>query len=199
MADPNKAVKKARLTESEKAKKLAGDLPHAGVVLVKETAKQNKKGKNSITSTFVGESDFAFNLDAGLLVDGITSALLVFYHDSIKEGSKPDGSGKHVPLTEKVKKDKSRRSQYRGYKTGFFAENIRRNKITGTTVKAQSRIVPPNNRNVFIAQEAKRGNYYFSIKGSASEVIEKATQEFIKGGIKNANRAPELGEKDSKD
>lgn len=194
-----KAVQSARLSSKQAKKRAPEDLEHAGVILVDEraTARTKKHARQGLSSTFVGQSNFSFDLDAGLLVDALTTALLAWYRECIRDGSKPDGSGKQQDLSDKVKRQQGRASQVRGFKSGYFSNTIRRSKITGSTVKAQSRIVPDPRRNVFVAEEAKRGNSYFSVQGSASEVIQEVTSEFIEGGLKNANRAAERGEETS--
>lgn len=195
-----KAVQSARLSPT-KAKKVAGDQPHAGVILVNESknAGTKAKPKSGITAQFVGQSDWSFSLDAGLLVDALRTSLLNLYRQAIREGEKPDGSGKQPELTDAVKKQSGRASQVRGYKTGYFSDNIRASKITGSTVKAQSRILPPTSRNVFLAQELKRGIEYFSTEGIAQLVIADVTKAFIELGLENANRAANLNEESSKE
>ena len=194
-----KAVQSARLSSREAKKRAPEDLEHAGVILIDErrTARTAKHGRTGLSSTFVGQSDFSFSLDAGLLVDALSTALLAWYRDNIRAGEKPDGSGKQPELTPKVKRQQGRASQVRGYRTGFFANNIRRGKVTGSTVKAQTRIVPPPTRNVYVASEAKRGNSFFSVQGAASEIIQKVTSEFIEGGLENRNRASNTNEETS--
>ena len=77
-----------------------------------------KHGRTGLSSTFVGQSDFRSSLDAGLLVDALSTALLAWYRDNIRAGERPDGSGRQPELTEKVKNQRNRASQVRGYKTG---------------------------------------------------------------------------------
>lgn len=196
-----KAVSSARLTARQARKATPKDAPHAGVILVNEAknAGTSKKPTKGISCQFVGQSDWAFDLDAGLLVDALSTALLVLYRTAVMEGEKPDGSGKQKELSPKVKSQKDRASQNRGYRTGFFADDIRRGKITGSTTKAASRILPPTNRNVFVASELKRGIEYFSTQGIAQLVISDVTSQFIEGGIENQNRAADLSEASSKE
>lgn len=195
-----KAVSSARLSPT-KAKRVAGDQPHSGVILVNEArnAGTKKNPKSGITAQFVGQSDWSFSLDAGLLVDALSTALLVLYRQAIMEGEKPDGSGKHPELSQKVKAQSGRASLNRGFRTGFLADNLRRSKITGSTTKAQSRILPPTSRNVYIASELKRGNQFFSTQGIAQLVIQDVTSQFIQNGLENANRAADLNEETSKE
>lgn len=174
--------------------------PHEGTIVLAEQrvrgAKQ--KSKNGFTTSFAASGDWDFSFDAGLLVDAIRTALLALYRQGIIEGEKPDGSGAQPPLKEATAKQKDRRGKTRGYKTGYLADNLRASKITGSTTKATSRILPPTNRNVYIASELKRGNSFFSVQGIAALLIQEVTDQFIAGGIVNANRAPDLSEKDSR-
>lgn len=194
------AVSAAKLIkQAQRSGSIPKDVPHAGTILVGEQTSKApaRHGKNGLSATFVSGSNWDFGLDAGLLVDALTLSLLSHYRDSIMSGDIPDGSGAQKPLTEKVAKLSGRRGKVRGFNTGRFADNIRRSKITGTTVKAQSRILPPTDRNVFIATEAKRGNSYFSVQGTASEIIREVTDEFVRGGILGQNRTPNTGEESS--
>ena len=197
----SQAVSAAKLIkQAQKAGKLSKDLPHAGTILVgeqgtKTTAKHKRRG---LSTTFASGSTWSFSLDAGLLVDALSTALLVFFRQGIMSGQKPDGTGGQPPLPEKVAAQKGRKSRFRGYKTGHLADHLRRGRITGSTTKAQSRILPPTNRNGYIAGEAKRGVSFFAVTGAAAEVIAAVTDEFIEGGLVNANRAADRSERDSK-
>lgn len=197
----SQAVSAAKLIkQAQKSGTLPKALPHAGTILVgeqstKTTAKHKRRG---LSTTFASGSTWSFSLDAGLLVDALSTALLVFYRQAIMSGEKPDGSGAQPPLPAKVAEQKGRKSKFRGFKTGQFADNIRRGRITGSTTKASTRILPPTNRNVYIAGEAKRGVSFFSVQGAAAEVIASVTSAFIEGGLVNANRAANLSERDSK-
>lgn len=197
----SQAVSAAKLVkQAQKSGKLSKTLPHAGTILVgeqgtKTTAKHKRRG---LSTTFASGSNWSFSLDAGLLVDAISVALLVFYRQGIMSGEKPDGTGSQLELPEKVAEQKGRKSKFRGYRTGFLADNLRRGRITGSTTKATARILPPTSRNVYIAGEAKRGVSFFSVQGAAADVITAVVDQFIEGGIVNANRAADLSERDSK-
>jgi len=178
---------------------------HQGTILLAEqrTVQERRSGndiqrKNGLSTSFAASGDWEYSFDAGLLVDGLRTALLALYRQGIIEGEKPDGSGAQPALTERAKNQKGRTGKTRGYKTGYLADNLRASKITGSTTKATSRIVPPTNRNVFIASELKRGNSFFTVSGIAALVIADVTDAFIAAGLVNQNRAPDLGEKDSK-
>jgi hypothetical protein len=197
----SQAVSAAKLIkQAQRSGKLDKTLPHAGTILLatQDTKGTKKHSKNGLSTTFAAGANWDFSLDAGLLVDALTSSLLVLYRGAIIAGEKPDGSGSQPPIKEQASKVKDRKSGNRGHRTGFLADNIRRGKITGSTTKASSRILPPTSRNVFIAAEAKRGVSFFSVQGTAAQVIADVTDEFIRGGLVNANRAADLAEKDSK-
>lgn len=197
----SQAVSAARLIkQAQRSGKIDKSLPHAGTILVGEQAgKATKKhSKQGLSATFAVGANWDFSLDAGLLVDALTSSLLVLYRDGIMSGQRPDGTGAQPDLRPRAAAAKGRRSQNRGHRTGFLADNLRRSKITGSTTKATSRILPPTSRNVYIASEAKNGVSFFSVQGTAAQVIADVTDEFVRGGIINANRAADLQEKDSK-
>lgn len=174
--------------------------PHQGTILLAEqrTSGAKQQSKNGLSTSFAASGDWSYSFDAGLLVDALRTALLSLYRQGIREGEKPDGSGAHPALTERAKAAKGRVGKTRGFKTGYLADNLRASKITGSTVKAQSRIVPPSNRNVYLASELKRGNSFFAVTGIAAIVIADVTDEFIRGGLVNQNRAADLNKKGSK-
>lgn len=198
----SQAVSAAKLIkQARKGGRLAAKgQPHQGTILLAEqrTSGAAQKSKNGLSTSFAASGDWDFSFDAGLLVDSLRSALLSLYRQGILEGEKPDGSGSQPPLSERARAQKGRAGKTRGYKTGYLADNLRASKITGSTTKASSRIVPPTNRNVYIASELKRGNSFFSVSGMAALVIADVTDEFVKLGLQNQNRAADLGEKDSK-
>lgn len=194
----NQAVSSAKLIRQAQARGLIPkSVPHAGTILV-GTQRVTKPKKNGLATTFVSGSDWSFDLDAGLLVDAITTSLLTLYRQAIQRGLKPDGSGAHPPLKAGAAMVKNRKGKTRGYRTGYLADNLRRSKITGTTTKAQSRIVPPVNRNVFVATEAKRGHSYTTVSGMAATVIQTVTDKFIRDGLVNRNRAADRSERSGK-
>lgn len=197
----SQAVSAARLIkQARRSGKLgAKGEPHQGTILLAEqrTSGAKQKSKNGLSTSFAASGDWEYSFDAGLLVDSIRTALLALYRQALREGEKPDGSGAQPALTERAKAAKGRVGKTRGFRTGFLADNLRASKITGSTTKAQSRIVPPTNRNVFIAAEAKRGNTFFSLQGIAALLISEVTDQFIGGGLVNANRAANLGDLDS--
>lgn len=198
----SQAVSAARLIkQARKAGRLsAKGQPHQGTILLAEQRVSGAKqqSKNGLSTSFAASGDWEYSFDAGLLVDALRTALLSLYREGIQQGEKPDGSGAQPPLTERAKAAKGRVGKTRGFKTGFLADNLRASKITGSTTKATSRIVPPSNRNVYLASELKRGNSFFAVTGIAALVIADVTDAFIAGGLQNQNRAADLGERDSK-
>ncbi len=195
MAAPSaeRAARKARLRKRKRRGRGRKDLPHAGVILEKRKLRRLKRGA-FVQTDFVAAADWSFSLDAGLLVDAASTALLAWYHDTIVSGVDPTGTRPKKPLTTRVAKRSGRKSKNRGHFTGFLATNLRRTKITGSTVSARTRLLPPTRRNVFIAQEQKRGIHYLLLGGKADETIKLVTGEFVEGGIVNENRATERRE-----
>lgn len=197
----SQAVSAAKLIkQAQRSGRVGKELPHAGTILVGEQASKTSKkhSKQGLSATFVTGANWDFSLDAGLLVDALTSSLLVLYRDGIMSGQRPDGSGAQPDLRARAANAKGRKGKVRGFRTGFLADNLRRSKITGSTTKASSRILPPTSRNVYLASEAKNGVSFFSVQGTAAAVIQEVTDEFVRGGLVNANRAADLSEKDSK-
>lgn len=198
----SQAVSAAKLIrQARKAGRLAKKGgPHQGTILLAEqrVSGAQQKSKNGLSTSFAASGDWSYSFDAGLLVDALRTALLSLYREGIRQGEKPDGSGAQPPLTDRAKAQQGRVGKTRGFKSGYLADNLRASKITGSTTKAQSRIVPPTNRNVYIASELKRGNTFFSVSGIAALVIADVTDAFIAGGLVNQNRAADLGERDSK-
>ena len=191
-----------------KAKKLPKETDHSGVIwrqgvqtreviaggkrTKQRRARQRKvTGKNTFTSELYAEKDFGYNFDARLLVRHISHYLLQLYAYAIVSGKTPDGLGMQEPLSRRKQYDweKGRRvSPFRGYATGHMAANLRTNKISGSGIKSTTRILPPTNRNVLMATEAARGNFYFAVTGRANEVIKEATSTFIEAGMENKLR-----------
>lgn len=128
--------------------------------------------------TSVVTAGFAIDLRADALVDAMSRALLVRHRDAIASGQKPEG-GPQRPLSEGRRNDADREKPVRGYKTGHLADNLRRSKITGTTAKATAKILPPSDRNVFVALELERGVHYFSVEGEAGEAAGQAARDIV--------------------
>jgi len=151
------------------------------------------RARKGFSAAFEAKTDFQWNFDAGLLVEHLSASLIAYYSSTVRAGLKPDGMTAQPPLKSQARAQRAfdrgfRKSMFRGYRTGEFAANIRRTAITGSTVRASTRILAPTNRNVFIAQEAKHRIQYFGVLGKAAEVIKEATDQFVAGGLANQNR-----------
>lgn len=189
-ATASRLVRKAKRTGA-----VAKDAPE-NVVLFAGASKRtvNKAGNGKITTTLVAQAK-TITLSADTLADGARQALLVWYRNAILTGMRPDGSGPQVPLSQRSMVDTNRLTKFRGAKSGHLADNLRSPAITGTTTKARAVILPPTDRNVFVATEAGRGIRYMTLKGEAARVVQAATQAWIDAALAGTVRDPERGEK----
>lgn len=151
--------------------------PDSGVVLVTPSTREAAEGETAMTTSIVS-AGFVVDLRADLIVDEITTDLLKHFRKSIMTGQRADG-GPQRPLSKGRQNDPGRESTYRGFATGHLADNLRRTTITGSTAAAKSKILPPTDRNVFFATEAKRGVGYLSVDGVAGEVAQSAAQNAV--------------------
>lgn len=117
----------------------------------------------------------ALDVNAILLVARVSDALLEHHRQAIATGQKPEG-GPQRPLSQGRREDAGRAGPHRGYATGHLADDLRRSRIAGTAQSASAKILPPTDRNVFIAEEAKRGVGYLSTDGIAAEVAKRAAE-----------------------
>lgn len=146
----------------------------SGVVLVPQRQDPEPAAVDGISvSTRCISASFVLDFNAGVLVDEMAKAFIGHHLEAISNGRHPRGGGQR-PLSEGRRNDPGRESKYRGYNSGHLAENLRRGKITGTTAKAKTRILPPTDRNVFLANEEKRGITYLSTEGEAGEAATAA-------------------------
>ena len=178
-------VRKAR---KNGAKGQPGDI----VLFAGRSKKTNKAGNSTITTTFVADCP-TINLDASAFVDVVTHALLVHFRETILSGTKPDGSGAQVPLSQAAREESGRLTKYRGAKSGHMADALYRTEITGSTVKAKARILPPRDRNPFVSKEAGKGIFYTRLGGEADEVIRLAVEARIKAALEGTARPAERG------
>jgi hypothetical protein len=122
-------------------------------------------------------------------------ALLVYWRNTILSGSKPDGSGDQVKLSQATMARGDRLTPFRGAASGVLGDGLRRSAITGTTTRAKCTIQPPTNRNVFIAGELRRNIKYLALGGEADEVIRLAVQEWLSAAIESKARDSDKSEK----
>lgn len=138
------------------------------------------------------------NVDSRAIVDAARRAALRVSRDNIAEGKKPDGSPQK-PLSKGVAAQPGRAGPVRGYKTGHMADNLRSTPIKGTTAKAETTIMVPTDRNVFIAQEAKRGIEYLGFGAVVDAAIVEAVDDYLELMLDGLNVEAEQGEPRAKD
>jgi hypothetical protein len=100
------------------------------------------------------DRDLVVLFDSRALVDLARRAILAQTRDQIYEGRTPQG-GPQRPLSQ-ARQAEPRVSQVRGVKTGHFADQLRASPIKGDAARAESVIMPPTDRNVFVATELSR-------------------------------------------
>lgn len=136
--------------------------------------------------TSVVSIGFGLDLDPAILVDRMTRAVLQHTRDSILAGVRPDTGGPQKEISARAAAVPGRQSDHRGYRTGALADGIRRSKIARDGATASSRIVPPPNRNVYVAEEKKRGVNLLTLAGksgaAAREGAREAMAEIVQGG-----------------
>lgn len=123
-------------------------------------------------------SPLIVNVDSRAIVDAARRAALAATRENIADGRKPDGSPQK-PLSKEVAAQPGRAGPVRGFKTGHMADNLRSTAIKGTTAKAETTIMVPTDRNVFIAQEAKRGVEYLGFGAAVDAAIVQAVDEYL--------------------
>ena len=177
------ATRRARLRPGEESS-------DAGVVLVPERNDPDPDAADGVKiGTQIVSAGFALDIRADFLVDAIAQTLLVHHHKAISTGQKPEG-GPQRPLSEGRRNDADRAGPFRGYKSGHLADDLRRGKITGTTAKATTRVLPPTDRNAFLATEAARGVHYLTTDGAAGEVARAAAHGCWRGTAGPAGISP---------
>ena len=138
------------------------------------------------------------NIDSRALVHAARNAALRVTSDNIAEGKKPDGSAQK-PLSKGVAAQPGRAGPVRGYKTGHMADDLFSSPIKGTTAKAEAVIRVPTDRNVFIAQEAKRGIEYIGFGAAVDAAIVQAVDEYLSMMLDGLKVEAEQGEPRAKD
>lgn len=136
--------------------------------------------------------------DSRAVVDLARRAVLAESRDQIYEGRRPDG-GPQRPLSAARSAEPGRVSQVRGVKTGHFADELRATPIKGDAAKAESTVLPPTDRNVFVATEAKRGVRYLGLGPRAAAAAERAVAEGLTAMLEGRRVEAEQGEPAAKD
>ena len=150
--------------------------PGEGTTLIPPSSPQGDEdgwGTNTVSA------GLSLDLDAAILVDRMTRALLSHHRESLLSGQRPDGKGPMKPLSQQALNAPGRQSEHRGYRTGVLADGLRRTKIEGDRTQANSRIVPPTNRNVYVANELQNGVSILTLAGKAGEVAREAAGEAV--------------------
>ena len=94
----------------------------------------------------VVSAGFAIDLDAAILVDAMSAALLKHTRDALMSGQRPDGGGAQAPLGARALSDPDRESPHRGFNSGVLADELRRSPIVSNGQTASCRISPPSRR-----------------------------------------------------
>lgn len=187
---PGQSVAATRLVKKAKRKGFGAHAGDGVVFFAGAERRQTKGGKNKLTCSFVAQA-FTINVTSDTIVDVASHALLVYWRNTILSGTKPDGSGDQVPLSQATIAQVGgggRLTPYRGAATGSMADNLRRSAITGTTTRAKCTIQLPTNRNVFAAQQAAKGIKFIGLGSEADEVIRVAVQQWLSAAIEDKAR-----------
>lgn len=142
---------------------------------------------------------FELDLDPAIPVDAMSRAILLHLRESILQGKRPDGKGSQKKLGDKAAAIPGRQSPFRGYRTGVLADGLRRLRIKVTGSKATTRILGPQNRNVYLAQEAKKGVRYITGSGAVGEAAKAAALEVMKEVLKGKPVKTDPGEETAGD
>ncbi len=122
---------------------------------------------------------FALDLDAAILVDRMSAALLKHTRESILAGQRPDGGGPQDALGPRALADPNRQSDHRGYNTGTLADEIRRGPIESNGREASCRVLPPVSRNAYVGKERRQGRELLTLRGAAGAAVEAAAREAV--------------------
>lgn len=126
----------------------------------------------------MAHAGFGIDTDPAVILDPMTIAHLLHTRTSILEGKRPDTGGDQRPLSRQALAV-PRHSEHRGNRTGYFADHIRRTKIKRSGFEATSSIVPPPNRNVYVADERKHGVNLLTLAGKSGEVVRQAARDAV--------------------
>lgn len=176
-ADASRAQR--RLRQLEKRGRVD---PQAGAVLMAGSEARGKSG--GLTVSLVAKN-VTVEIRADALLDAARAELLALYRLWTIQSLRPDTGGPMPPLKKAAAAVEGRKGG-RGYRTGFLADSWRSPKMTGTTAAARARILPPTNRNVFVAEEAKRGVFYLLIGPRHEAVLQEVTDRFVDKAIADA-------------
>lgn len=139
------------------------------------------------------------DLDPAIPVHAMRVAIITSIRDSILAGERPDGKGAQKALGAKAAAVPGRQSPYRGYRTGVLADGIRSSRIKTSGTKASTKVMGPQNRNVYLAQEKKKGINYITGAGKVAIAAKEAALQVMKEVL--AGQAPKVdrGEEEAGD
>lgn len=133
------------------------------------------------------------DIDARALVDVARRVILGESSENIREGRRPDG-GPQRPLSKRAAADPKRESPHRGFRTGHLADELRATPIKGSSAQAESTVLPPTDRNVFISTEAVRGVRYLGIGPAIAAAVDQAIAEAVGAMMEGRRVEAEQGE-----
>lgn len=132
-------------------------------------------------------------VDSRAIVDVARRAILAEVRDQLYDGQTPAG-GPQRPLSQRALGDPRRVSDKRGVRTGHMADEMRATPIKGDTARAESVVLPPTDRNVFVATELKRGVRYLGLGPRHLAASQRAVDEAVKAMVEGRKVEPEQGE-----
>lgn len=187
---PGQSVAATKLVRKAKRRGYGKDAGDGVVFWAGADRRKTPGGKNKLTISIVAVAK-TINVTADTIVDVVSHGLLVYWRNTILSGTKPDGSGDQVPLSQATiaqTGDGGRLTPYRGAASGAMADNLRRSPVSGTTTRAKCTITTPTNRNAFVAQQAAKGIRFIKLGGEADEVIRLAVQQWLDAALADQAR-----------
>lgn len=153
------------------AKLSADNLPDTGVVLLPELNDTLGPDEWGVSRSCAG---FAIDLSPDLFVDAQRRAVLLHHRTAWLNGKRPDTGGEQRELGPTAAAVPGRQSPNRGYRTGFLADHVKATPIRSDGRTATCSIVPPPERNAYLAGERKRGINLLTLSGKSREAAEQA-------------------------
>lgn len=154
--------------------------------------KTTRSGRDVLSLEFTA-TDWYADIDSRDFLAIVMDRVLAFISKNVKAGIKPGGVGRQDPLGDWIYTDdaktnlrrdvKARKSMFRGYATGVFADGLTRKKISGNAGRARTSIAPPKERAFWFAREAQRGNLYLSAKGGVLKLAIKVARDYIQAAV----------------
>ena len=139
------------------------------------------------------DKPLVIQIDSRAIVDVARRAILDATRDALYAGKRPDG-GPQRPLSQRSLGDPRRATDKRGVRTGHMADDLRASPIKGDTAKAESAIMVPTDRNVFVATELKRGVRYLGVGPAVLAASQQAVASTLAAIMEGRKVEPEQGE-----